>query len=72
MKNENHKKQIKLDPIYPGKHIVTNNKTRTVQPESSKFASLLFDLGFKIVITPRIVANVHCKCLQTDDRQTNF
>ena len=35
-----------------------NNNTHTVQAESSKFASLLFDLGFQIVIPPRIVANV--------------
>ena len=35
-----------------------NNNTRTVQAESSKFASLLFDQGFQIVIPPRIVANV--------------
>jgi hypothetical protein len=30
-----------------------NNNTHTVQAESSKFASLLFDHGFQIVIRPR-------------------
>ena len=38
--------------------IEKNNNTRTVQAESSKFASLSFDQGFQIVIPPRIVANV--------------
>ena len=38
--------------------IEKNNNTRTVQVESSKFESLLFDQGFQIVIPPRIVANV--------------
>ena len=40
------------------KTIEKNNNTRTVQSESSKFAKLLFDQGFQIVIPPRIVANV--------------
>ena len=35
-----------------------NNNTRIVQAESSKFESLLFDQGFKIIIPPKIVANV--------------
>jgi hypothetical protein len=35
-----------------------NNNTRTVQAESSKIASLLFDWGFQIVIPPRVVASV--------------
>ena len=38
--------------------IEKNNNTRTVQAESSIFASLSFDQGFQIVIPPRIVANV--------------
>ena len=38
--------------------IEKNNNTHTVQAESSKFASLLFDQGFQVVIPPRIVANV--------------
>ena len=33
-------------------------KYRTVQAESSKFASLLFDQGFQIVIPPRSPASV--------------
>ena len=41
-----------------GVDIGKNNNTGTVQAESSKFASLLFDQGFQIVIPPRIVANV--------------
>ena len=35
-----------------------NNNIRTVQAESSKFASLLFDQGFQIVIPPRSPASV--------------
>ena len=35
-----------------------NNNTHTVQAESSKFASFLFDQGFQLVIPPRIVADV--------------
>ena len=38
--------------------IEKNNNTRTVQAESSKFASLSFDQRFQIVIPPRIVSNV--------------
>ena len=38
--------------------IEKNNNIRTVQAEPSKFASLLLDQGFQIVIPPRIVANV--------------
>ena len=38
--------------------IEKNNNTRTMQAESSKFASLSFDQRFQIVIPPRIVANV--------------
>ena len=42
-------------------HVFTiekNNNTHTVQVESSKFASLLFDQGFQIVIPPRSPASV--------------
>ena len=39
-------------------YIEKNNSNRTTQAESSKFALLLFDQGFQIVIPPRIVANV--------------
>ena len=35
--------------------IEKNNSTRTVRAESSKFASLLFDHGFQIVIPPASV-----------------
>ena len=38
--------------------IEKNNNIRTVQAESSNFASLSFDQGFQIVTPPRIVANV--------------
>ena len=38
--------------------IEKNNNTPTVQAESSKFVSLSFDHGLKIVIPPRIVAIV--------------
>ena len=34
-------------------HIGKKNNTRTVQAESSKFASLSIDQGFQIVIRPR-------------------
>ena len=44
--------------IQPVQAIGKNNNTRTVQAESSKFASLLFDQRFQIDIPPRIVANV--------------
>ena len=39
-------------------HIGKNNNTCTVEAESSKFASLLFDQGFHIVIAPRSLASV--------------
>ena len=35
-----------------------NNNTLTVQAEFSKFASLLFDQGFQLVIPPRSLASV--------------
>ena len=38
-----------------------NNNTCTVQAESSKFASLLFDQGFQIVIPPRSLASLSSK-----------
>ena len=48
-----------------GKEIATDillgkekNNTQTVQAESPKFASFLFDQGFQIFIPPRILANV--------------
>ena len=34
-----------------------NNNTRTVQAESSKFASLSFDQGYQIVIPPRFLVS---------------
>ena len=40
------------------RYIGKNNNTRTVQAESSKFASVLFDQGFQIIIPPRSSASV--------------
>ena len=42
-------------PLIPTYIIGKNNNTRTVQAESSKFASVSFDQGFQIAVPPRWV-----------------
>ena len=44
--------------MYEEAPVGKNNKTHIVQAESSKFASLLFDQGFHLVIPPRSPASV--------------
>ena len=51
-------KVIVADELAAFAFIEKNNNTRTVQTESSKFASFSFDQGFQIVIPLRIVVNV--------------
>jgi hypothetical protein len=49
----------KQQPYFAENSIVEkNSNTRTVQAESSKFASFLFDQGFQLVIPPKIVTYV--------------
>ena len=50
---------LETQVLIPQKNrICQKNNNRTVQAQSSKFASLLFDQGFQIVIPPRSPANV--------------